>query len=224
MSGHPWIKFYPSDWRADQALRVVSLAARGLWMEMLCLMHEATPYGHLLVGDQPVSGDVLARLAGASPSEIQALLVELQSARVFRQTRAGVIYSKRMTDDYKKAVAGRKAKLEAIEKAKGNRPPSRSTTSPPSPQKPDARAKDKGPDSPLSLSEEKNVFLGPKEIREAFASLGEEWCRSYIDPCAWQDVPERALIPANGYAASKIIREARAILAKHNLTILGRAA
>ena len=34
MSGHPWLKFYPSDWRADIALRVCSIAARGLYFEM----------------------------------------------------------------------------------------------------------------------------------------------------------------------------------------------
>ena len=39
----PWIKFYPRDWRGDQALRVVSLAARGLWIEMLSIMHEGQP-------------------------------------------------------------------------------------------------------------------------------------------------------------------------------------
>lgn len=225
MSDQPWIKFYPCDWRGDQALRVVSLAARGLWMEMLCVMHEATPYGHLLVGDHPVSNDVLARLAGASPSEVQALLVELQSARVFRQTRAGVIYSKRMTDDYKKALAGRKAKLEALEKKRGNQPPSRVPSSPPSPQKPEARAKDKGPDSPLSLSDAKNDFLGPSEVRQAFAAeLGDGWCRSYLDRCAWQDVPERALIPATATAGQRIIREGRAILKRLGLSVLERAA
>ena len=35
MSINPWMKFYPSDWRSDAALRTVSSAARGLWMDML---------------------------------------------------------------------------------------------------------------------------------------------------------------------------------------------
>ena len=43
----PWMKFYPADWRADPALRMCSLAARGLWMEMLSIMHEADPRGSL---------------------------------------------------------------------------------------------------------------------------------------------------------------------------------
>jgi replicative DNA helicase len=63
-SAHPWLKFYPRDWRGDQALRAVSIAARGLWIEMLCVMHEASPYGHLILGGRAVSNDVLARVAG----------------------------------------------------------------------------------------------------------------------------------------------------------------
>lgn len=221
----PWIKFYPRDWRGDQALRVVSLAARGLWMEMLCVMHEGSPYGHLTVGGQPVSDAVLSRLAGSTVEEVQALLVELRTAGVFRQTRAGVIYSKRLTDDHKRSIEGRKAKEEALEKAKGNPRPSRVPKSPPTTQKPEARAKVEGPNSPSTLSDAKNDFLGPKEVRQAFeAQLGDDWCRSYLDHCGWQDVPERALIPASRYAGQKLVREARAVLSKLGLTVLDKAA
>lgn len=70
-----------------------------------------------------------------------------------------------------------------------------------------------------------NEFLGPKEVRETFrAKLGEDWCRAYLDRCTWQDVPERALIPATRYAGEKIVREARAILAQLGLSVLERAA
>lgn len=219
------MKFYPRDWRGDQALRVVSLGARGLWMEMLCIMHEATPYGHLLIGAKPVTDDALARAAGASIEEIQALLVELHDAAVFDRSRNGVILSRRMIADQKRSEVGRKAKLEAIEKAKGNQRPSRSATSPPSTQKPEARAKIEGPKSPSILSDAKNDFLGPKEVRQAFeAQLGDDWCRSYLDHCGWQDVPERALIPASRYAGQKLVREARSVLAKLGLTVLDKAA
>lgn len=221
----PWIKFYPRDWRGDQALRVVSLAARGLWMEMLCIMHEASPYGHLMVGAKPLEVDVLARMSGAGTQEVQAMLVELQDAGVFSRTRNGVITSRRMIADHKRSIDGRKAKLEAIEKMKGKRDPSRVATSPPTTQKADARAKVEGPDSPSTLSRAKNDFLGPKEVRQAFeAELGDAWCRSYLDPCTWQDVPERALIPKSRLAGQKIIRDARKVLNSLSLQVLERAA
>lgn len=68
-------------------------------------------------------------------------------------------------------------------------------------------------------------FLGPKEVRDAFlAKLGEAWVGSYLDPCAWQDVPERALIPATRTAGTRLVRDARSILAQLNLIVLEKAA
>jgi uncharacterized protein YdaU (DUF1376 family) len=70
-----------------------------------------------------------------------------------------------------------------------------------------------------------NDFLGPKEVRDAFtAKLGDDWARSYLDPCGWQDVPERALIPATRTGATKLIREGRAVLAALGLSVLEKAA
>lgn len=216
MSAQPWMKFYPRDWRGDQALRLVSLQARGLWIEAMCLMHEATPYGHLLVGGQPLSDDALARVVGSSAEEVQALLVELRAAGVCRTTRAGVIYSKRMTDDQKRSEAGRKAKLEALENKDGkprpSRLPRRGATPDPSTQKPEARAKVEGAYSPSTLSDSKLIFIGPKEVRTAFAcAKGDEWVASYIDPCGWQDVPNRALIAPTSMAVARIGEALRAM-------------
>lgn len=220
----PWIKFYPRDWRGDHALRVVSLAARGLWMEMLCVMHEATPYGHLVVADQPVKVDALARIVGFGVEEVQALLVELSAAGVFRRTRGDVIYSKRMTDDHKRSIQGRKDKLEGLGKTGGKPGPSSPPPRDPTTQKAEARGKVEAARA-STLPEAKNDFIGPKEVRDAFVGAhGEDWTASYIDRCAWQDVPERALIPATLHAGTKITREARKVLAALGLTVLERAA
>ena len=43
----PSFQFYPGDWLRDPALRACSLAARGLWADVLCYMHQGAPYGHL---------------------------------------------------------------------------------------------------------------------------------------------------------------------------------
>jgi len=100
----PWLKFYPSDWRADPALRMCSVAARGMWMEMLCLMHEAEPRGSLLINGQPVSVKQLASLAGVSVREATALVSELEEAGVFSREDNGTIYSRRMRRDEEKAT------------------------------------------------------------------------------------------------------------------------
>lgn len=65
----------------------------------------------------------------------------------------------------------------------------------------------------------------PDDVVAAFeANFDARWLGSYFWPCAWQDVPVRALIPANGVAATNIRREARKILAQLNIEILEKAA
>ncbi len=147
MAARPWFKFYPRDWRGDQALRAVSMAARGLWMEILCLMHEAEPRGHLLLNGKKVDVDTLARMVGASPDEVSAWLAELQTAGVFSLARNGTVTSRRMIRDEKAAKEGAKSvtkrwKQEAETKGENddpNRSPHRSPTGTPITQRPDTR-------------------------------------------------------------------------------------
>ena len=105
MSARPWLKFYPSDWRSDPLLRSVSFAARGLWIEMLSLMHEATPRGSLLVNGNPPDAPLLAILVGAKKqTEVTALLTELEKAGVYSRDADGTIYSRRMRSDERKSA------------------------------------------------------------------------------------------------------------------------
>ena len=76
----PWLKFYPSDWRGDPKLRMCGLAARGLWIEMIGVMHEAQPYGHLLIAGERPTDTQLAVLAGAATEQIPELIRELEQA------------------------------------------------------------------------------------------------------------------------------------------------
>jgi len=120
----PWFKFYPTDWRQDPALRICSLAARGLWIEMIALMHQSTPYGHLLVSDLSPTDAQLAALVGCPSDQVPLLLAELEAAGVFSRTRSGVIYSRKMTRMQKKAATarnnGRKGGNPTLGKSKEN--------------------------------------------------------------------------------------------------------
>lgn len=92
----PWFKFYPTNWRADTALRLCSPAARGLWIEMVCIMGESDPCGYLLVKGNQITNQQLAVLACIPPQDIDALLAELEQAGVFHRKRNGTIYCRRM--------------------------------------------------------------------------------------------------------------------------------
>jgi biotin operon repressor len=92
----------------DPAVRSVTVAARGLWIDMLCLMHESDRRGYLQhATGRPVSAEQLARMTGCSASEVARLLRELEECGVFSRTEAGVIYNRRMVLDYWEAGSWR---------------------------------------------------------------------------------------------------------------------
>ncbi len=100
MSKNTWSKFWWQDWQRDPALRGCTLAARGLWMEMLAVAHEGDPPGHLTInGNQPTDKQISA-IAGCSIKTVKALLAELERNGVFSRTEAGTIYSRRMVRDH----------------------------------------------------------------------------------------------------------------------------
>jgi hypothetical protein len=98
-NGHQWSKFWWHDWAGDAGLRTCSLAAQGLWMRLLCVMHDAVPRGYLLLDGQPPTAKQLAAITGATLKELAALLAELRQARVYSIDPEGWIYSRRMVKD-----------------------------------------------------------------------------------------------------------------------------
>ncbi len=95
----PWLKWYPADWRQEPTLRLCSRAARSLWLDLLGLMHEAEPYGHLLIKGKPPTAKQLAAVLGDSAKNVASWLDELEQSDVFSRTPDGVIYSRRMLRD-----------------------------------------------------------------------------------------------------------------------------
>lgn len=95
----PSFMFYPGDWQRDTGLQSCSLAARGLWIEMVCIMHDGDPYGYLRAGNKDILPPILARMVGVSLSEAEGCLKELEDATVFSRSGNGVIFSRRMVKD-----------------------------------------------------------------------------------------------------------------------------
>lgn len=120
-----------SDWMADRGVRSVSLAARGLWIDMLALMADGNPVGHLTEPNgKRMSPSTLARQIGADPEEILPLLEELNDHGVYSRTKGGLIYCRRMVRDERRsrvaresgALGGNPALLASRGKKKENPP------------------------------------------------------------------------------------------------------
>jgi hypothetical protein len=108
MSATVWSKFYWSDWLSDAGLRRSSFAAKGLWIDMLCIAAQSDPIGYLTVKKVPLSVNDIARMCGGSEPEVRALITELEGNGVLSRDRNGTIYSRRMTRDDKKARTAQK--------------------------------------------------------------------------------------------------------------------
>jgi len=97
----PFLQLYPSDWEAD-AVAGCSLAAQGLWLRMMFLMHRSERYGYLVENGLPIPSDAVARRCGCYPEAYQSLLAELERAGIPSLSSDGVIFSRRMVRDAQK--------------------------------------------------------------------------------------------------------------------------
>ena len=187
MSGTTWAKWFWSDWLSDPAVRLCSYAARGLWMDMLAIAAGHEPVGYVAVSGRPLDATALARMTGGAASEVEELLAELERNGVFSRTGKGVIYSRRMISDAKKAKTasenGKKGGYPTHGKNTGNsglvNPQLVETAVAKSkPHKPEARSQKESEDANASLSPKGDD--GPKPpIAKAYPAAFEEAWRAY---------------------------------------------
>jgi hypothetical protein len=81
---------------------------RGVWLEILFLMHDSTRRGVLLLGDKAMPVEVLARLLGLTKESISETIDNLVSCGVTeREPRTGALINRRMLRDENKRADDR---------------------------------------------------------------------------------------------------------------------
>jgi hypothetical protein len=98
----PYIKFYPRDWLASLDVRGCSYAARGLWIDMLCIMAGNARYGYLEQNGKQMTADDLERITMGERDTVKGLLAELEQAGVFSRDDKGCIFCRRLIRDMEK--------------------------------------------------------------------------------------------------------------------------
>jgi hypothetical protein len=100
MSKLPAFQFYPGDWRKDMGVQSLSFHDRGVWWEMLCLMHESERRGVLVLNGQAMSEEALSRVLGLDKQTLTTTLTSLLTSGVAsREEDTGAVYSRRMVRD-----------------------------------------------------------------------------------------------------------------------------
>ena len=90
----------------------LSFHDRGVWWEMLCLMHESERRGVLILNGQAMSDEALSRLLGLDKQILTTTLTSLLTSGVAsREEETGAVYSRRMVRDEKlrqiRTIAGK---------------------------------------------------------------------------------------------------------------------
>jgi hypothetical protein len=100
MSKLPALQFYVGDWRKDAGVQALSFHDRGVWFEILCLMHESEERGKLLLNGQAMPDDALARLLGLDKQVLTKTLTTLLTFGVAsRDPETGALMNRRMVRD-----------------------------------------------------------------------------------------------------------------------------
>ena len=94
----PSFQFYPSDWLNNSKLRLATWEAKGLWIDLLCYMHNDYHYGYLCVGEKYLRENEIKRLLNANTKRFNRVFIELKTLDIIVDDELG-FYSPRMVRD-----------------------------------------------------------------------------------------------------------------------------
>jgi len=124
----PSFQFYPGDWLKDANLRSCSIFARGMFIDLVCALHDLPSRGRFVFADSTPwrSIDIVAIVTGPESNKRKLSgLEELIRKGVLKRDSQGIVYSSRMVRDeelrQKRADAGSKGGKVAQAKSQANR-------------------------------------------------------------------------------------------------------
>lgn len=130
----PAFQFYPADWRKDPGVQSLDFETRGIWWEIICLLHESDERGVLLLNGQPMPEDALCRLLGLDNQKLTTALTTLLTYGVAKRRESdNAIYSKRMVADEKLRQIRREAGFKGGNPALLNQNPTTGVKQTPTP-------------------------------------------------------------------------------------------
>jgi hypothetical protein len=129
----PAMQFYPADWRKDPGVQALGFHDRGVWFEILCIMHESSERGVLLLNGVPMPMQALANILGLDIQILNQTVTNLTTYGVAKvRHEDGALYSKRMVSDESlcqiRREAGKKGGNPALLNQKSNQEPNQTPT------------------------------------------------------------------------------------------------
>lgn len=144
----PAFQFYPADWRKDPGVQALSYEERGIWFEILCLMHESEDRGRLLLAGRPMPDEALARTLGLDKQILTNALTKFLDYGVASRDENDALINRRMVrDENLRKIRSNCGKLGGNPSLLNQNP-----TSPPSKTQPKAKQQSKQIPTPSSSS------------------------------------------------------------------------
>ena len=109
MSATSRTNWFWSDWLGDQAVRRLTPAERGVWIDLLALAAAAAPTGYVCDDKgRPLTLEEIARVTNAgSPDEVAKLITGILEKGAASRDRTGRIFNRRMVRDAEMAAKKR---------------------------------------------------------------------------------------------------------------------
>lgn len=147
MTRRPSFQFYPGDWSGNQNVKRCTHAEKGMWMDILCLMHDSEEYGVLrwtLAEIARAVGSTVPAVSGLVRKQVmrgcdigmraQGLIYVPRSGRkdgapveLIPEQEGPIFFSSRMVkDEYVRKTAGASTRFGADAHPSPSRAPSRS--------------------------------------------------------------------------------------------------
>lgn len=98
----PAFQFYPADWMKDPNLRRCTHAAKGVWIDILCLMSECEERGVLKTNGHVWDDQEIALAVGGDQQLVLSCIVELTLKGVSNRREDGALICRRMVRDENK--------------------------------------------------------------------------------------------------------------------------
>lgn len=97
----PAFQFYPADWRKDPGVQSLTYHQRGVWFEIICLMHESPRRGVLLMPNgTTMTDDALSRILGLDKQNLTTTLTSILECGVAdRDPQSQALINRRMMRD-----------------------------------------------------------------------------------------------------------------------------
>ena len=105
-------RWFWTDWLGDQAVRSLTPAERGMWIDLIGLAAVGSPTGYVCDRKgSPISYEEIGRVANCSPTEAAELIAAIVEKGAASRDRTGRLFNRRMVRDAnlaaRRAMAGK---------------------------------------------------------------------------------------------------------------------